>query len=118
MIFRPHCKTVHLGTKTKLDSPGMEKIHTDAAKFQGSYPSQWAQGKNVAFVKKKKKHTHTQDNILIYPENHSSLILGTGFYILFSVQEWEWILKEDSSWFKDEKNRSFEKKLIILLYLD
>lgn len=54
----------------------------------------------------------------MYPESHSLWSLGTGFYIFFSELEWEWILQEDSSWFKDEKNRSFEKKLIILLYLD
>lgn len=90
----------------------MEKIYTNAAQFQGSYQSQWAQGKNVAFMKKKKS------NILMYPESHSLWSLGTGFYIFFSELEWEWILQEDSSWFKDEKDRSFEKKLIILLYLD
>lgn len=54
----------------------------------------------------------------MYPESHSLLSLGTGFYIFFPELEWEWILQEDSNWFKDEKNRSFEKKLIILLYLD
>lgn len=90
----------------------MEKIYTNAAQFQGSYQSQWAQGKNVAFMKKKYIY------ILMYPESHSLLSLGTGFYIFFSELEWEWILQEDSNWFKDEKNRSFEKKLIILLYLD
>lgn len=52
MVFRPHCKTVHLGTKTKSDSSGIEKIHTNAAKFGGSYQSQLAQGKNVAFYEK------------------------------------------------------------------
>lgn len=90
----------------------MEKIYTNAAQFQGSYQSQWAQGKNVAFMKK------IYIYILMYPESHSLLSLGTDFYIFFSELEWEWILQEDSNWFKDEKNRSFEKKLIILLYLD